>query len=1129
MSSSLLTSESVGTSSRSDYFLTLSAVCEAAVKLMGVDHSGLVLFEANRQRGKVVAEYPAGSQSAVGSWVPISGVAPAELLVQQGKPIVSNDVQSDTSLGDTRRILRGFGIVSIVIVPITVDDQVIGSFSFDAIKQRREFEESDIKKCSSLAVFASLVVKHADKVNTLEPLRDAMLAIASAQEREPLLNAITVQAVNLLRADSGGIDELDPIRQELSVVAAHNLPPEIIGQKLRVGWGIAGQLINSSLDHMVESNYPEWDFRANYENVNSLESVIGVPLISDTQRTGVLWVNASRPREYDQNDIETLKSLAAPASIALEQSRSREKERNRAKSLEKLASATFDILSHLTTSDQKQRLTLIAKHAHRIMDAEACGILLVEEPDWLSLVASHGHREGGFEEGRRFEIVTGKGTGLTGHIASQGAVFRECGTALTDHHAVKDRKSDHSPSGECFSLLAIPLAREDGELIGLLRISNKRDKDGAPNEWTCFSEDDQWVGEIFAQAAMIAIETADLFDKVKQGENRYKTVVDACKVLAQARMPENGLRALAELVVELSRKCFCGIALFREADNTLEVIAAAKRKGREAFNWNPRLGESIKIGEWPNLDDALKSGEPIVLTGENDLANNLHRLGDWLNLRDGKDNERLDIKSMLAIPLKVESRTIGLLNVSSVSTPPHFDDTEISRAVAVSEQVSLLIERMDREKKLLRNFFETERQIIALNDLKRVLRLIANRVYDVAHEWGRQVTVVDINLQSGNGVQVVAAFPADKLASIRTIVNKDYDLNVGIGGRIGIVGKVIKSGNSIIAPDVKLDQNYFEIHPNTRSQLVAPIKDGSGKTIGAISAESSELDAFDKQDLMLVEGFANQASLAIAQDQQSRENKKARIIALLGAAGSGWDHAIKPRAKYITDTVDEALRQSNLRTIRKRLANYIMDTVGKALGQSNLRTIRKSLESIRDDAKEIYDFTFAPADQDISEELINNIIRERVDWVREIVQRQKLDADISTTLSGTNGRKVLINKVWFQNHILGTCLRNAREALVDADEKRLEVRTEMVGPSNCRILIINSGPKIKDEIWDKLGNDLIVREGGDRNRGRGLLLANFLLPVYGGKLELIANEENNIVIGINLPISMPKIASQNNS
>jgi GAF domain-containing protein len=1072
---------------------TLRAVCEAAVKLVALDHSGLVLFSNDYEYGTVVAEYPPSPLSVVGKQFPIKGVKLEEDLVHSRRPLVVPNVATEDSLGVVQKVLLDMGVKSLVVVPIIVDDQVKGSFSFDSINEVREFQNDDIEKCVMLGKFGSLVIKNAHLLNNLLALRRAMMAIASELERVPLLQAITREAVNLVQAQGGGIDELDERKGELTIVAQFNMPEEIVGKTMMSGEGLAGQVIQRNLDHMTVPNYIDWPGKAPYfRDKKFLESVIGVPLRLNNQPTGVLWLNSPMPREYSRAEIELLNGLAAPASIALQQTALKDDETRRASRLQALARATNDIFVNLATSTRQERLTLIAQRAHEIIDAELCGILLVEKPGWLKLEAGDGYRKDRFERGKTLEILPGPGTGLTGYIAWSGEIFSACGEALSNHpaRAHKGSGADYSPSGECFSLLGIPLKTEGGELKGLISINNKNDKDGKPNQWTCFTEDDKAIGGIFAQAALVAIETADLQD-------RYKTLAETSDVLALTKVPEDGLGALAKMVLREIDKSFCRILFFHEVDQTIQVIAAEKASGKKgAFKWLQRLGEKTNVETWEGLADSLKSGEFVVQRRGDGISDiNLDQLSKLIELRDLED-QPLKINYMLRSPLKVNERIIGLLLIGETDPAADFSQFELDLAQIIATQASRLIERLEWNKKILLDLFATERAITASNDANAALKLVAAQVYEVGRAYGRKVTVVNINVCFGNNGRVVAAFPEEQLEVIRSIVGDPFELRVGPAEerRLGLVGKVCMDGTPIMESDVRGNPNYINIHNDTLSQLVVPIKKGD-EIVGAISVESSEASAFDEQDLMLVEGIAIQASSALSKEKDSREYKKVRTVALAGAAAQLWRHGLKDRAKLIMGKIDDAI-------VHRR--EIEMPAV---------------LASIREDARYIEHFRFIPlsSEEGVADEILNNVLQNYLESFHDSLEFQGLDVSLLLKLEQTNGRKVRINRDWFQK-ALSIFLENARAAVATAIEKRIQVETELLEHSRCRILISNTGAKIRDDIWEKMTNERIVRADGNAEKGGGLLLADLITAVYGGKLEKLNNQSNNIVIGITLPL-----------
>jgi GAF domain-containing protein len=1079
---------------RDSFKTTLTAVCEAAVTLVGVDHSGLVLFSRDYEYGTIEAEYPSSASSVVGRQFPIAGVDLEQRLVHAGEEIVIQDVaEQQPSLGLVQDILMGMGVKSIVVVPIVVDDEVKGSFSFDSLTEIREFTEADVEKCKSLARFASVVLKNAYLLENLEALRKSMLAISSEPERVPLLQKITAEAVHLLQAEGGGIDEFDDRKGELTIVAKYNMPDHIVGKTMKVGEGLAGRIIERNLDSLTVEDYQGWDNKAPYfKDDNSLKSLIGVRLRLNQKTTGVLWLNEKRPRIFNAADVELLKSFMEPASIALEHSGLRDLERDKATRLHKLAQATNQIFVNIATSDRQKRLDLIAQKAQEVIDAELCGILLVERPGWLTLKAGYGYAKDKFEPGKRLKIESGNRTGLTGHIAWTGNTFKACGKELTKHPARAHHEgdgADYCPSGECYSLLGIPLKSETGELKGLISIHNKNDKDGKPNQWTCFTDDDEAIGGIFAQAALVAIETADLQD-------RYKTLLETSELIALARVPEDGLGALAKMVLREINKSFCRILFYHEADQTIQVIAAEKAKGKKGeFKWEQRLGEKTKVQEWKGLAESLETGQFVVQRrGESENANaNLDRLSQLINLRDLAD-QPLKLNFMLRSPLKVENQIVGLLIIGELDRNADFSQFEVDLARTILERAARLIERLTWNKNMLVHLFETERRISTSADADEALKHVAETVYEVGRAYGRKVSVVDINLREGNKVKVVVARPEQELENIRRIVGHPFDLDVGNGdGRRGLIGRALLTGEPIIEPDVRNNPDYIVIHEDTLSQLVVPIKVGDD-TVGAITVESSEASAFAQPDLTLVEGIAVQASSAISKEKEAREYKQILAVALAGSAARVWAHGLTEKAERLIAKIDEALNDGS--------------------------DMRGALLRVKEHAQYLKDYRSIPlsSERGVADENLNEVLHAYLEQFYDHLETQEENVRLRVRLDQTKNCLVRINYQWFQS-ALSIFLRNASEAIARASEKMIEVETEVLDDSgSCRIRIRNTGERIPDTIWDKMGEEQIVRADGNTERGGGLLLANLILLVYGGKIEKINNQTDNICLGLTLPL-----------
>jgi serine phosphatase RsbU (regulator of sigma subunit) len=78
----------------------------------------------------------------------------------------------------------------------------------------------------------------------------------------------------------------------------------------------------------------------------------------------------------------------------------------------------------------------------------------------------------------------------------------------------------------------------------------------------------------------------------------------------------------------------------------------------------------------------------------------------------------------------------------------------------------------------------------------------------------------------------------------------------------GIVGHVIRTGDTVVAPDVSRDPRYIEGRVETRSEIAVPIV-SNGEVIGALNLESDQVEAFSAADAELLEALAVAAAICI--------------------------------------------------------------------------------------------------------------------------------------------------------------------------------------------------------------------------------------------------------------------------
>jgi PAS domain S-box-containing protein len=97
----------------------------------------------------------------------------------------------------------------------------------------------------------------------------------------------------------------------------------------------------------------------------------------------------------------------------------------------------------------------------------------------------------------------------------------------------------------------------------------------------------------------------------------------------------------------------------------------------------------------------------------------------------------------------------------------------------------------------------------------------------------------------------------------------------------GMVGWVGQHGIRLLAADVYDEPHYINFYPDlipTRSELSVPMRVGE-RTLGVIDVQSPELNAFDDDDVMVIETLADQIAIAIANARLYEAAQQARRAA----------------------------------------------------------------------------------------------------------------------------------------------------------------------------------------------------------------------------------------------------------
>ncbi len=344
---------------------------------------------------------------------------------------------------------------------------------------------------------------------------------------------------------------------------------------------------------------------------------------------------------------------------------------------------------------------------------------------------------------------------------------------------------------------------------------------------------------IFAGQAAIAVERARLFENERRHAAQLAVLRSVANSISASLDLDDILAKAARQMVEHFNVDHCGILAF---DTKFEM-------GRVLAEYPDRniIGETFPIKGYTAAERIIEVPEPLFI--ENIKTNPL-----MAAVRE--DMERLDINSMLILPLVIKGRTIGSIGLDSIGKQCTFLDEDIALAQAIADQVAIALEngRLFAEERRQRQVNETLREIAqavgSSLDPDDVLRMILQELKKVIDYQGGAILLIDEN---------------ERLLYVRMLegYGKDAELfTLPLDSDKGVTAEVARTGEPIYVPDVSRDERFISVDRTKGSELTVPLKIKE-RVIGVLNVETDKIDAYSEEDLRLLTTFANQSSVAL--------------------------------------------------------------------------------------------------------------------------------------------------------------------------------------------------------------------------------------------------------------------------
>ena len=221
----------------------------------------------------------------------------------------------------------------------------------------------------------------ARRVEVQRTLAEIAASISSLREPAAVLQRAVDEAVRLLGADGGLIDQLDPETGVIdwgpgNGVGGEPSDPADQGAVLVMAEGIAGLAMKERRvawtgDYLEDPSFVHAPESDSYARRRKFRSVMSAPLMGGADRLATLSVMSTRPDAFDADDAEVLLTLASHAAIALTNAQLDEDLRRQAETQRTLAGIAAQLTS---MRDPDAVLRRAVDEATRLLGADAAMI-----------------------------------------------------------------------------------------------------------------------------------------------------------------------------------------------------------------------------------------------------------------------------------------------------------------------------------------------------------------------------------------------------------------------------------------------------------------------------------------------------------------------------------------------------------------------------------------------------------------------------------------------------------------------------------------------------------------------------------------------------------------------------------
>ncbi len=676
-------------------------------------------------------------------------------------------------------------------------------------------------------------------------------------------------------------------------------------------------------------------------------------------------------------------------------------------------------------------------------------------------------------------------TGLVSVIARTGMTIR------TDDYVAECERRGIQPLRPMRAWMGVPLPGRDA-IIGVMSMASS-------GEECRFAEEDESFVVTVASYTASAIERRRLQDRLEARAHQLKTLNEIGRLLASSLNIDEVLELVVRYAASLLNAEGGSLLLLDEDSGDLIFRISSGPAGEQLRGMKIPAGRGV-------AGTCFTTNKPIIV-------NDVKRERSWYRAFDQQSD--FTTHSILAVPLTVRGRTIGVLEAVNRKNGGKFDEEDAELLLSFGSQAAIAIENARLFTSTDQELRRRVEELTFMQHIDRQLNatLEYREVMSQTLEWALRITRANIGLIAAlyddgehQGLQFLAhkGYPEE-------VINRYQDKLWPLDR--GLIGWTIQRGESLLVTNVTQDEHYEPSIPGMQAQLTVPIR-RENRVIGVLALEAEDPECFNEEALESITRLIEHAAIAIDnarlfQQVQRANQAKTEFISFVS-------HELKQPMTSIKGYVD---------LLMKGLAGPLTEQQ-----QAFLQVVRSNVERMNRLVSDLLDISRLEAGrlrlemrslrpEEVSEDAIS-AFRQPIE-----AKGQYLQVEIASDLPPIYGDRERLVQV------LTNLLSNAHKYTPEGGEIIFRVRLwEEEGHRYIRWDVVDSGIGISKEdmkrLFTKFFRSSNPRVRDIKGTGLGLTISRSIIELHGGRIEVESELNKGSTFSVLIPVLERAPASQ---